>query len=75
MAMTVKHDEVVSDVAAIDTHWQTTSAPPIYVHHGRTEECDGKSRQVKAISFVLYDVLYLTYTTPLAIIVHTIDSI
>ena len=39
-----------------------------------TEGLAGNTQQFKTISFVLCNVLYLTYTTPLVIICHTIES-
>ena len=67
-----------SDVAAIHTQWQMTFAPSATskrvswprTHMGLPE----KAKPFKTISFMLYAFLYLTYTTPLAIILRTIDS-
>ena len=39
-----------------------------------TQALAEKKRLFKSISFVVYEFLYLTYTMPLAIIFHTIDS-
>ena len=39
-----------------------------------TEGLSVNTRHLKTISFVLYTCLYLTCTTPLAIILHTIGS-
>ena len=66
-----------SGITAIHTQWQMTFAPSAAsrrVSWPHPHGLAGKSRCFKTISFVLYTFLYVTYTTPLAIILHTIDS-